>query len=153
MLTRERFIAEVGSGSARTLAVPLATRLLADQLTPVLAYRRLVAGDERSAPSFLLESVEGGERQGRYSILGAQPILHVTAKIGAGNTPTTTVRDFRHARNDRSGVVRENPLAVCRAIAGEFELRAVAPANRRDALPTAFLGLGRGVREEKKDEN
>lgn len=140
MLTRERFIAEVGSGSARTLAVPLATRLLADQLTPVLAYRRLVAGDERSAPSFLLESVEGGERQGRYSILGAQPILHVTAKIGAGNTPTTTVRDFRHARNDRSGVVRENPLAVCRAIAGEFELRAVAPANRRDALPTAFLG-------------
>ncbi|MCC6230833.1 MAG: anthranilate synthase component I [Phycisphaerales bacterium] len=140
MLTRERFIAEVGSGSTKTLAVPLATRLLADQLTPVLAYRRLVAGDERSAPSFLLESVEGGERQGRYSILGAQPILHVTAKIGAGNKPTTTIRDFRHARTDRSGVMHENPLAVCRAIAGEFELRTVAPANRRDALPTAFLG-------------
>jgi anthranilate/para-aminobenzoate synthase component I len=101
MLTRERLIAEVGSGSVKTLAVPLATRLLADQLTPVLAYRRLVAGDERSAPSFLLESVEGGERQGRYSILGAQPILHVTSKIGAGNTPTTTIRDFA-ARAERS---------------------------------------------------
>ncbi len=61
------------------LAIPIVTRLLADQLTPVLAYRRLVAADEREAPSFLFESVEGGERQGRYSILGAHPVITVTA--------------------------------------------------------------------------
>jgi anthranilate synthase component 1 len=45
-----------------------------------LAYRRLVAPDERTSPSFLLESVEGGERQGRHSILGAQPSLEVVAR-------------------------------------------------------------------------
>ena len=61
------------------IAVPLAVRILADQLTPVAAYRRLVAEDERTAPSFLLESVEGGERQGRYSILGAHPSTEVIA--------------------------------------------------------------------------
>ena len=35
-------------------------RILSDQLTPVIAYRRLVAHDERTATSFLLESVEQG---------------------------------------------------------------------------------------------
>ncbi|MEO1717876.1 MAG: hypothetical protein AAFR76_12265, partial [Planctomycetota bacterium] len=58
-------------GHSATIAVPISERLLADQLTPVLAYRRLVSADVRTEPSFLLESVEGGERQGRYSILGS----------------------------------------------------------------------------------
>ena len=38
----------------------LSRRLMSDQLTPVLAYRRLVLPDERTAPSFLFESVENG---------------------------------------------------------------------------------------------
>ncbi|HVZ94287.1 MAG TPA: chorismate-binding protein [Phycisphaerales bacterium] len=59
---------------------PLGVRLLSDQLTPVLAYRRLVAPDQRLEPSFLLESVEGGERQGRHSILGAHPVLEIIAR-------------------------------------------------------------------------
>jgi anthranilate synthase component 1 len=83
-LSRESFIAlatKAREASPRqTLAIPLSLRLLSDQLTPVLAYRRLVANDPREAPSFLLESVEGGERQGRYSILGAQPITEVIAR-------------------------------------------------------------------------
>src|SRR4051812_35911687 len=68
-----------GSSDTRTLMIPLALALLGDQLTPVLAYRRLVAPDERTAPSFLFESVEGGERQGRYSILGSRPVIEVVA--------------------------------------------------------------------------
>src|SRR5690606_30868911 len=82
------------NGDSATLAIPLSIRLLDDQLTPVLAYRRLVAPDERTAPSFLFESVEGGERQGRYSILGAQPALEVTARRRAGRN-LVTVRDHR----------------------------------------------------------
>jgi anthranilate synthase component 1 len=61
------------------LLIPVYRRLFADALTPVLAYRRLVSGDDRMAPSFLLESVEGGDRAARYSFLGAQPILEVIA--------------------------------------------------------------------------
>lgn len=44
--------------------------VLADLLTPVSAYLR-VAGD--SPRSFLLESVEGGEKVGRYSFIGVDP--------------------------------------------------------------------------------
>jgi anthranilate synthase component 1 len=59
--------------------IPVYRRLFADALTPVLAYRRLVSGDDRMAPSFLLESVEGGDQAARYSFLGAQPVLEVIA--------------------------------------------------------------------------
>src|ERR1043165_6491541 len=78
---RESFIRLVESSrhADKTLAIPLSIRLLGDQLTPVLAYRSLVAADERTAPSFLFESVEGGERQGRYSILGSRPAIEVIA--------------------------------------------------------------------------
>ncbi len=83
-LSRAEFVALVQRERERTpgatLAVPIVVRLLADQITPVVAYRRLVAPDQREDPSFLLESVEGGERQGRFSILGAQPISHLVAR-------------------------------------------------------------------------
>lgn len=46
--------------------------LVADALTPVRAYAALRAADPDGA-SFLLESVVGGERWGRYSILGYRP--------------------------------------------------------------------------------
>ncbi len=44
--------------------------LLADWLTPVSAFRKIAGNEERA---FLLESVEGGERIGRYSFLGVNP--------------------------------------------------------------------------------
>jgi anthranilate synthase component I len=51
----------------------LATRtIVGDGLTPVRAYASLRAADPDGA-SFLLESVVGGERWGRFSILGYRP--------------------------------------------------------------------------------
>src|SRR3989304_6165759 len=41
----------------------------ADLETPVSAYLKVAGGD----PSFLLESVEGGERLARYSFIGTEP--------------------------------------------------------------------------------
>lgn len=82
--SKDQFAAFVEAEFARTGAkravAPLVVRLLSDQLTPVLAYRRLVAPDERTATSFLLESVEGGERQGRHSMLGARPAIEFVAR-------------------------------------------------------------------------
>ena len=49
--------------------VPVVREILLDLDTPVSAYRKLADG----APGFLLESVEGGEQWGRYSLLGARP--------------------------------------------------------------------------------
>jgi len=58
--------------AARGGLVPVSAELLADTLTPVVAFALLSAGEERA---FLLESVERGEKLGRYSFLGAGPFL------------------------------------------------------------------------------
>ncbi|MHB8218869.1 MAG: anthranilate synthase component I [Acidimicrobiales bacterium] len=50
--------------------VPVWTEIVADTLTPVAAFQNIV-GDEQG---FLLESVEGGERWGRYSFVGRRPL-------------------------------------------------------------------------------
>ncbi len=62
------------------LLVPMFRRLFSDSLSPVLAYRRLVRSDDRMAPSFLLESVVGGDQIGRYSYLSTQPIAEIIAR-------------------------------------------------------------------------
>ena len=49
--------------------VPVCRRILADFETPLSAYRKIRGEGE----SFLLESVEGGERLGRYSFVGCNP--------------------------------------------------------------------------------
>jgi anthranilate synthase component 1 len=45
--------------------------VLADYLTPVSAFLRVASSSERA---FLLESVEGGEKVGRYSFIGVDPV-------------------------------------------------------------------------------
>lgn len=49
--------------------VPVYRQLMSDSLTPVLALEKLAS----SRYSFLLESVTGGEKIGRYSFLGIRP--------------------------------------------------------------------------------
>jgi anthranilate synthase component 1 len=56
--------------------VPVWTEVVADTLTPVAAFQHVV-GD---GPGFLLESVEGGERWGRYSFVGRSPLATITAR-------------------------------------------------------------------------
>ena len=48
------------------------TTLVADLETPVSAFLKLAGARPQS---FLLESVEGGEVRGRYSIIGLEPDL------------------------------------------------------------------------------
>ncbi len=50
----------------------LYARLIADLETPVSAFLKLGEGRDNS---FLLESVQGGETRGRYSIIGLKPDL------------------------------------------------------------------------------
>src|ERR1700751_1501072 len=55
---------------------PVFRQLTGDGLTPVSAFRRI----ERTAPSFLFESVIGGEKVGRFSFLGTEPFLKFEAR-------------------------------------------------------------------------
>ena len=50
----------------------LYVRLIADLETPVSAFLKLAEGRDNA---FLLESVQGGETRGRYSVIGLKPDL------------------------------------------------------------------------------
>jgi anthranilate synthase component 1 len=70
--TREEFRTLASQGNL----VPIFAELAADLDTPLSAFLRLRPGPY----SFLLESVEGGEKWARYSFLGTDPHLVFTAK-------------------------------------------------------------------------
>jgi anthranilate synthase component 1 len=93
-------------------------RIIADSDTPVGAARRLIVPGRGD---FLLESVEGGEVRGRYSLLGIDPDLVFRAR-------TATAEVNRDWRTDREAFT---PLAG-NALA---ELRALADACRIDPMP------------------
>ncbi|MCL4291486.1 MAG: anthranilate synthase component I [Acidimicrobiia bacterium] len=59
--------------------VPLWCEVLADLETPVSAFAKLVG----EKPGFLLESVEHGERWGRFSFLGRDPVMTLVSRGGA----------------------------------------------------------------------
>ncbi|MBI5641995.1 MAG: anthranilate synthase component I [Deltaproteobacteria bacterium] len=56
--------------------VPVFRDILADTDTPVSAFMKIDTGGD----AFLLESVEGGEKWGRLSLLGASPMMTVRSK-------------------------------------------------------------------------
>lgn len=100
-----------------------ARRLTSDQLSPVLAYRRLVAADDRLAPSFLFESVEQGGQVGRFSLCGARPMLRVLARghqvtlHRPGVAPTTEHRanpfDALREQTPRGPIIEHGPVPAC----------------------------------------
>ncbi len=75
--------------------VPVCRRLVADLETPVSAFLRLAADEPEC---FLLESVEGGEKLGRYTFMGVRPASKLVARNGEvttwrGNRQTATKGD------------------------------------------------------------
>jgi anthranilate synthase component 1 len=67
--------------------VPVYQEWIADLDTPVSAWYRVCAGQPYN---FLLESVEGGEKLGRYSFLGCEPLWVLETR---GDRTTQTHRD------------------------------------------------------------
>ena len=65
--------------------VPVWCEVVADTLTPVACFANVVGEGD----GFLFESVEGGERWGRYSFVGRRPLATLTAR---GRTVETTGR-------------------------------------------------------------
>jgi len=65
--------------------IPIYKELLADMETPVSVFNRVVDSEY----AFLLESVEGGERWGRYSFIGVDPYAIYVAEEGKA----TLIRD------------------------------------------------------------
>jgi anthranilate synthase component 1 len=84
--------------------IPICREIYADVITPITLLRKLAGMSKRY---FLLESVEGGEKWGRYSFLGYDPLMHVSCKEGL----VTIERD-----GDSTCIQTEAPLDVLREI-------------------------------------
>lgn len=75
--------------------IPVYREIMADMDTPVTAFKKLDDGRF----SFLLESIEGGEKWGRYSFIGSSPSQIIRSKgknveiIADGTTTSMTAED------------------------------------------------------------
>ncbi len=81
--------------------IPVYTDLMADFETPVSAYAKL----KETGPSYLLESVEGGEHLSRYSFIGCRP-----RKIFVCGPKTTELR--RPGQNTDTIPTPADPLTL-----------------------------------------
>ncbi len=99
--------------------VPVYRRLLSDGLTPVSAFQKLDDGKD----ACLFESVIGGEKVGRYSILATHPFMIINA---SGNHVTIT-RDGESESHHS-----DNPLDDLRQLVQAFkapQLESLPPFN------------------------
>src|SRR3977135_3787166 len=92
----------------------LYVRRIADLETPVSAFLKLAEGRDNA---FLLESVQGGETRGRYSIIGLKPDLIWRCR-------NSKAEINRAALQDTDSFVAESakPLASLRALTREIRL-------------------------------
>ena len=102
--------------------VPVYREIVADLDTPLTIYAKVASQDSHA---FLFESLEGGEKWGRYSFIGIDPLLTFTSfqehmEIRRGDTIET-----------RTG----NPLQELRNLLGSFK------AHQAESLPRFFGGL------------
>ena len=76
--------------------IPVYREILADMETPVSAFRKIDSGNY----AFLLESIEGGEKWGRYSFLGSNPGLVFKAKGSRAEVITGSGIQFHQIETD-----------------------------------------------------
>src|SRR5262249_16086183 len=104
---REDFHGLIGRGNL----IPVSREILADLETPVSAFLKV----HRGPYGFLLESVQGGERWGRFSFLGTEPVqvLRVRGREVELETPGGSVE--RWTTDDPLGELKRL-LAVYHAV-------------------------------------
>ncbi|TBV76834.1 anthranilate synthase component I [Pseudoxanthomonas winnipegensis] len=120
MITAEQFQQHAAEGHTR---IPVVREVLSDLDTPLSVYLKLADGPY----TYLFESVEGGERFGRYSVIGL-PARRVYAVRGH----TLETRDYGEVVESRHVA---DPLAEVEA------LRAAHSVPRFEGLPGFTGGL------------
>ncbi len=148
MITELEFQSLAADGYNR---IPLISEAFADLETPLSLYLKLCAGNGPGRHSFLLESVVGGERFGRYSFIG----LPARTVLKSEGTVTRVIRDgaviethdgdplaFIEAYQQRFKVaLRPGMPRFCGGLAGYFGYDAVRYIEPRLAQTTPEGGL------------
>ncbi len=88
--------------------IPICKEIFADVITPIMLLRKL---SQSSQSFFLLESIEGGEKWGRYSFLGYNPVVSITCKNG----------EIRIRQGGKETVRTDQPLQVLRELLNEYK--------------------------------
>ncbi|MDR5834912.1 anthranilate synthase component I [Caballeronia sp. LZ034LL] len=133
--------------------IPLIAEALADLETPLSLYLKLAQPERNGANSFLLESVVGGERFGRYSFIGLPARTILTVQNGKsqvltdGNVVETDEGDplaFIETYQKRFKVATRPGLPrFCGGLAGYFGYDAVRYIEKKlaDTAPPDDLNL------------
>jgi anthranilate synthase component 1 len=108
--------------------IPVYRQIQADTETPVSAFLKI-----RESPyAFLLESVEGGEKWGRYSFLGDRPTAVVRGEGGRVSITRDGVT--------RDGATGGNPLHALKEMLSEFKAVSVDGLPRFCGGAVGFIG-------------
>ncbi|MDR1964504.1 MAG: chorismate-binding protein [Planctomycetaceae bacterium] len=110
--------------------VPVTRQLFADLHTPVSLLQRFYNGQEGV---FLLESVEGGEKWGRYSFLGIAP--HAFVEVHQGSISVTEYDESGKIVSENRTPHHGQPLPVLRQLMTRYK------AAEHADLPRFFGGL------------
>ncbi len=106
--------------------IPVTGEILADTDTPVSAFMKIDDGSE----AFLLESVEGGEKWGRYSLLGTRPKAIIRSKNGKVET----------VENGRSTVIDGDPLEVLKSYLAKYQIAELEGLPRFTGGAIGYMG-------------
>jgi anthranilate synthase component 1 len=113
VMTELEFNALAAQGYNR---IPLIAETVADLDTPLSLYLKLAHTDRAGANSFLLESVEGGERFGRYSFIGLPARTLIRASGFGEHALTEVVQDNQVVETSRG-----DPLAFVEEFRARFK--------------------------------
>ena len=122
--SREEFIKLAKKGNL----IPVYRDILTDFETPLSAFRKI----DNSEYSFLLESVEGGERLARYSMLGSNPSLVFSSK---GNKIT-----IKEGKTSRSFVTDGDPIEELKKLFNRYKFVSVKGLPRFCGGFVGFFG-------------
>ncbi len=90
--------------------IPVYKEVLADLDTPVSAYMKMCGGEY----SFLLESVEGGEKWARYCFLGFDPSIIISIK---GNEVVVE----KNGKSESTIIAEGNPLGGLKEVLAQYQ--------------------------------
>lgn len=107
--------------------IPVSCEVYADMETPISVFRRF----EKSDFCFLLESVEGGEKWGRFSFIGRNPFL--TLKGSGRRTELTH-------RGGRREAVESNPFDAMKELMAGYRGAPVKGLPRFNGGAVGFFG-------------
>lgn len=118
LITESNYVKELYESGNYDI-VPVAGRILSDYITPIELIKILKS---RSSHAYMLESAQNSEKWGRYTYLGYDPVMTVTASNGVLNI-------------DGREIKTENPAEYIRKLLSDYR------SPRMKGLPTFTGGL------------